>query len=174
MACLWRKNADCWSAKVLDGAGNALIAGAMAATSADADATRTTNFRIVPFDAAGVKVWALISSHRSDVRVNGAPVTAGMRVLADRDEIRIDGEVQYFSTESLAEVVPLPATERTLFCGRCRLKIETGSPAVCCPSCGISFHQSGHLPCWTYSERCAFCSQETSLDAGFAWTPEED
>jgi hypothetical protein len=175
MARLWRKNADGWSAEELAGAERTLIEAEPAtASGADANAAAAARAGVMPVDIAGAKFWALIAPARSDARVNGAPVAAGLRVLADRDEIRIDGEVRYFSAESLAVVVPLPATERTLYCGRCRLEIEAGSAAICCPTCGIWYHQSAELPCWTYTPKCGFCPQPTALDAGFAWTPEED
>jgi hypothetical protein len=177
MARLWRKNADGWSAEELAGAGSALIeAGTATAFGADASAATALRASVMPVDIAGAKFWALIFSARSDARVNGAPVAAGLRVLADRDEIRVDGEVRYFSTESVAVVVPLPATERSLYCGRCRLKIEAGSPAIYCPTCAIWYHQSAELPCWTYAPKCGYCPQQTALDldAEFAWTPEED
>jgi hypothetical protein len=109
-------------------------------------------------------------------------VTAGLCVLGDRDEIRMGGELRYFSTETLASVEAFPGAERAVFCGRCRQKIEAGTPAVCCPGCGIWYHQdesanlaeSERLPCWTYSEKCAFCGHPTALDTVFAWTPEEE
>jgi hypothetical protein len=105
--------------------------------------------------------------------VNSRTLPAGLCVLANRDEIRIGDEVQFFSTETQAEVVPFPGSVRAVYCARCRQQIEVSLPAVCCPNCGIWHHQSAELPCWTYAEKCAFCGQPTTLDSGFTWTPEE-
>lgn len=118
--------------------------------------------------------WALIAPHDCHVLVNGRPPIAGLTVLRDRDEIRTaSGTLYYFSTETQAAVVEFPGMERPAFCGRCRQQMEFGVGAVCCPACGIWFHQAPELPCWTYSEKCPFCSKATSLDAGFAWIPED-
>jgi hypothetical protein len=105
--------------------------------------------------------------------VNGRTVPAGLCLLDDRDEIRVREEKLYFSTENLASVEQFPGSDRQVFCGRCRQLIETGTPAVCCPSCGVWYNESADLPCWTYSGKCTFCGQATALDAGFSWTPEE-
>jgi len=115
--------------------------------------------------------WVLLAA--PSVRVNGSPVAAGIVALRDRDEICADGRRVFFSTESLAEVVPYPGGERTTFCPRCRLEIAAGTLAVRCPHCGVWHHQSAELPCWTYAERCVQCDQRTALDAGYRWTPEE-
>ncbi len=174
MARLWWKSADGWSAEELTGAKCALIeAGTASAFDADANAATAAHASVMPVDIAGAKVWALISPVCLDVRLNGAPVDAGLRILADRDEIRVGGEVRYFSTESFAVVEPLPATGRTLYCARCRLEIEAGSPGICCPTCGVWYHQSAKMPCWTYAPKCGFCPRPTG-ESGFAFTPEED
>src|SRR5262245_47789323 len=49
--------------------------------------------------------WVVLARPGSGVRVNGSPLAHGMRVVADRDEIRVPevGSV-YFSTESLAQI----------------------------------------------------------------------
>ena len=97
-----------------------------------------------------------------------------MRVVSDRDEIRIAGKRSlYFSTESLARVEEFSSTGQTLFCPRCKQEIELGSGAVKCPSCGVWHHQTDELNCWSYSEVCALCTQSTDLDAWFQWTPED-
>ena len=132
--------------------------------------------QLVHADAGGSKVWALIASAGCDIRVNSRAVQAGIRTLSDRDEIRIGGEIRYFSAETLASVEPFPGVGRPMFCARCRLEIKTGTPAVCCPSCGIWHHEgeSADDRCWSYAETCTLCPQCTAHDAGFAWTPEED
>lgn len=95
-------------------------------------------------------------------------------MLCDRDEIRVGTGVQYFfSSEDLASIEEFPAQERTTHCGRCRQPIKAGSPAVRCPQCNVWYNQSAELPCWTYSDKCAYCGHPTSLEAGFSWVPEE-
>ena len=101
-------------------------------------------------------------------------LTVYVSYMRDRDEIRsASGALYYFSTESQVAVVEFPGMEHPVFCGRCRQRLEPGSSCVCCPACSIWFHQGSDLPCWTYSEKCPFCSRATSLDTGFAWIPED-
>ena len=118
--------------------------------------------------------WVLIAGAGLGVSVNGLPLATGMRVVADRDEIRIPGvSCLYFSTESLARVEEFCGSDQTLFCPRCKQKVEKGEAAVKCPACGVWHHQTEELNCWTYSEVCALCAQATDLNAGFLWTPED-
>jgi hypothetical protein len=117
------------------------------------------------------EVWVLVSS--SAVHVNGARLSAGIRILCDRDELRAGGHRSFFSTESLAKIVPFPGADRPVFCARCKLEIAAGTPAVRCPRCTVWHHQTEQLPCWTYSPQCAICDQPSALDAGFVWSPEE-
>ena len=116
-------------------------------------------------------IWVLIAP--LSARVNGAPLDAGIRVLRDRDELRVDGHRRFFSTETLATVASFPGGDRAVFCPRCKLQIAPESAAVRCPRCGVWHHQSEELPCWTYAERCTLCDQSSRLDAGFGWTPED-
>jgi hypothetical protein len=123
--------------------------------------------------AEGV-TWVLIAGAGSGVSVNGLPLATGLRIVTDRDEIRIPGVSNlYFSTESLARVEEFSGSGQTLFCPRCKQEIEKGSMAVRCPSCGVWHHQTEELNCWTYSEVCALCTYATDINAGFRWTPEE-
>ena len=118
--------------------------------------------------------WILITRPGATVRVNGVAAALGIVALADRDEIRaVDGSVLFFSNETLARVEPLPASVVGGFCPRCKQRIAADEPAVRCPACGLWHHESEAMPCWTYGPHCAACSQETALDAGFRWTPEE-
>jgi len=175
MAHLWTQDATGWGAKKLDGAQLDLSASTSGQPAGPGQAALPEIVaHLVRADTAGAKVWAMIAPPGSDARLNGRTVPAGLCVLADRDEIRIGQEARYFSTETLAAVEAFPATERPVFCGRCRQQIEAESPAVCCPSCGVWYNQSDDLPCWIYSEKCTFCGHPTALDAGFTWTPEED
>jgi hypothetical protein len=119
--------------------------------------------------------WVLYSSPRGGVRVNATRLGLGMRLLRDRDEVRLGRSRLIFSTERLARVEPFPGLGREVLCPRCKLPIDVGTPAVQCPNarCGLWFHQDVEhdLPCWTYAPTCASCEQPTSLEAGFAWTP---
>ena len=117
--------------------------------------------------------WTLLTDHDQRVRVNGMPAPLGLAVLADRDEVRLPGFVAWFSTETLAHVEPFPDTDSRGFCPRCKQAITTAAPAVRCPGCRLWHHASEDLPCWTYAPTCAGCAQETALDAGFRWTPED-
>ena len=104
--------------------------------------------------------------------VNGVALATGLRVLADRDELRAGGARAFFSTESLATVTTFPGAEGAVFCPRCKLEIAPQSPAVRCPQCAVWHHQDAELPCFTYAACCTLCDQPTALDAGFRWTPE--
>ena len=118
--------------------------------------------------------WVLLSGPKCRVRVNGFTICSGIRVLSDRDEIRIDGfGAFFFSTERLAVIEPLPKTERPVFCPRCKQEIREETPAVQCPQCKVWHHQSPELPCWTYAPTCALDDQATDLDADYRWTPTE-
>jgi len=116
------------------------------------------------------ETWLAMSATPSGVALNGAPLHAGIRVLADRDEIRVAGVGRvFFSTEQLARVVPFPGADTPTFCPRCKQDIAA-APAVRCPSCRRWYHQSDEYPCWTYTAQC-LCGHPTALDAGFQWTP---
>lgn len=124
---------------------------------------------------AGGSGWALVarSGAGARVRVNGEPLLGDLRVLADRDQLRLGDEALYFSTENPARVEPLAQAERPLACPRCRQTIAPATPAVRCPACGVWHHQSEELPCWTYAPTCALCPRSTDLQAGLQWSPEE-
>lgn len=104
---------------------------------------------------------------RGDVTVNGLPPLA-FRVLEDRDEIRVNGEVLYFSVEAPAEVVRFVPEGKEVFCGRCKGKMQEGEASVQC-QCGAWHHQTERLSCWTYDGKCSSCDQPT---AGISWRPE--
>jgi len=128
---------------------------------------------IVRRQKAGEETWVLISRDTAHVRVNGLPLVIGMKVLQDRDQIRVDGVGRmFFSTERLPHVEVFTGSEKAVFCPRCKSEILDGSRAVRCPQCEVWHHQSEELPCWTYSERCALCDQPTDLNASYRWTPE--
>jgi len=117
--------------------------------------------------------WVLLVSGDCPVTVNGAPVLTGIRVLADRDEIRIAGaDPVFFSTETLPVVEPFPGGPRTVYCPRCKLPIQPGTPAVRCPGCGVFHHQLDERPCYTYAPACAACGAPAELSGGYRWVPE--
>jgi len=119
----------------------------------------------------GQQCWALCSASPA-VRINGAPLPTGLRLLGDRDEIRIGPGLRlYFSAERCAEVVPFEGGPHPAHCPRCHRIIEAGSLAVQCPGCLTWHHQSVAHPCWLYDTRCALCPQATALDAGLTWSP---
>ena len=120
------------------------------------------------------EMWVLLNPENVPVLVNGEPVLTGIRVLRNKDEIRIGGTGRrfYYSTERLARVERFAGGEPAVFCPRCKREIATGFEAVRCPQCQIWHHQSAELNCWTYSSSCSLCDQPTGLDAGYRWTPE--
>jgi len=139
-----------------------------------ADGYASSNVLLVRTSPAEGPTWVLIAAPGSGVCVNGLPLAIGLRVVSDRDEIRIPGVgALYFSTERLARVEQCPGSDKSLVCPRCKQGIERGAAAVMCPCCGVWHHQTDELNCWTYSEVCALCDHATDLKAGFQWTPEE-
>src|SRR5580700_9861207 len=99
MAHLWTQCGSGWDARRLEVAGLELAPPAM--RNGPAKSTVMSG-RIIQADACGARAWALVTARDADVRVNCREVLGGLCVLGDRDEIRIGGEVQYFSTETLA------------------------------------------------------------------------
>jgi len=117
--------------------------------------------------------WILLCGARKQVSVNGLPVMAGIRVLSDRDEIRIEGAgTLFFSSENLARVETFPGGDSIVHCARCTREVDAGTPAVSCPSCALIYHEQEGSRCWSYDGSCANCPHPTSLDARYSWTPE--
>lgn len=118
--------------------------------------------------------WLILAPAESRLRLNGERLGTGISLLQERDELLLPGcAPAYFSTEEVAAVAPLPDLARPVVCPRCRQEIATGSPAVCCPGCGVWHHQSPDSGCWNYSPTCAQCVQPTSLAFDHRWRPEE-
>lgn len=128
-------------------------------------------------DPDGFPKWILYAGPKDSIFINGDRLSLGMKVLMDKDEIFVapSGRM-FFSAETQAHIEPFPGPERAK-CARCYDWILAHTPAVKCPNCGTWHHQDEDhdLPCWTYSETCGSpaCSQPTSLDADFQWTPED-
>jgi len=124
----------------------------------------------------GADTWALVCGRGRTVRVNGLLLQSGIRVLADRDEIKIGTEDSvFFSTEELARVEIFKAGNREVRCPRCKKPIENGVPVVRCPVCKLAYHHSTEKErdCWTYSSMCASCRHSTAMGAGYRWTPHD-
>lgn len=169
MAHLWSQSGGQWAVQPLGG--EAVALGPPSPTVAAEETKRPMILRQTEGDK---EVWILLVPAETAVRVNGVPVAIGIRVVRDRDEIRVPGEPRaFFSAETPAEVVPFPEAKRGLNCQRCMQVIEPGTPAVKCPGCGAWHHQNQKLNCWTYNEVCANGEHPTDLEAGFCWTPEE-
>lgn len=117
--------------------------------------------------------WHLLVPHGVRVSVNGLPIITGLRTLRDRDQITIGDRTAYFSTEERVQRVPFPGGERKFFCARCRQELIVGVSAVKCSQCNVWHHQTNELPCWTYAAHCALCSQQTDLEAGYRWQPDD-
>ncbi len=119
--------------------------------------------------------WALLAPVDSKVRINDSLLETGIRVLTDRDAIRVaDMPTMYFSTERLAVIEAYPDAE-PVYCARCRTLICEGDAAVCCNQCGVWHHEqaAGGKACWSYATTCTSCDQSTDLDsAAYRWTPE--
>ena len=177
MAYLWIHETDGWGLRCLAGGMMHLaqLAPAQADSSPSSEIASSQSAAVLfRVGCDGSEAWVIIAGPLAGVRVNGDAPQAGLRVLSDRDEIRTsDGRRYFFSGENLAEVQAFPGAERPVFCGRCRRQIADGAGAVRCPGCGVWYDQCAELPCWTYTDRCAFCGCATALDAGFVWTPED-
>jgi len=103
--------------------------------------------QIVQVGAGRRQASVLIWSPDKTVRVNGWTLTTGIRVLADRDEIRIgDRTPVFYSSESVARSRSSPeATARssaTLYAADRKRKA-----VVRCPDCGLMYHQDAELRC---------------------------
>ncbi len=124
-------------------------------------------------DRDGAESWFVLAPSASQLWVNGRQAHLGIRVLSDRDEIRLaNGPRFYFSTERLAQVVPFPGADHEILCARCKMPIELGSAAVSCPACSKWCHARPDLPCWSYKESpvCPQCGRPTN-QAEFQWSP---
>lgn len=150
MAHLWIRETDDWTPVVLVGE-EVSLSGTTLLRSGDA-------WLLLPRDA--------------QTRVNGSAVPATIRLLRDRDEISgVSTEPAYFSTERLAEIVPMPDLGRAVVCPRCRTAIEPAQPAVECPGCGLFHHETAEKNCWSYAPACGSCPRPTG-EVGYQWTPE--
>ncbi|MGD2151938.1 MAG: hypothetical protein PVG79_01640 [Gemmatimonadales bacterium] len=171
MAHVWaRSESGDWETVKVEGDAFGLVAGPRPLARPDSDGAVLCRRSVV----SGREAWVLLSAPTEDLRVNGAPLPTGIRLLEDRDAIQLSHEsLTYFSSERLAEVELFPGSPDPVYCPRCKTEIEAGTPAVRCPGCESWHHQSEVYGCWLYTERCALCDQPTALGAGFRWSPED-
>ena len=173
MPYLWKElRDDEWSAAPLDGDEYRLAPDHEYAAPDEGAAGPDKEVLLLPSERNAGE-WAVIGEPGS-FYVNGVRSLLGLRALADRDEIRLPGGSRfYYSTERLAKIEPFPGAAEPTVCPRCTRPIDEGADAVRCPRCRVWHHEhpAAGRNCWTYSEYCAVCSNPTSLDADFVWTP---
>lgn len=117
--------------------------------------------------------WVLLCGNNGRVQVNGLPPPAGVRTLRHKDRIHVQGVGTVFlSTETLPQVEPFPTDKTGGQCPRCCKPIAEKDRAVCCPGCGIWYHQHGRSPCWDLGPSCLLCPQDTDLASGFRFVPD--
>lgn len=174
MAHLWMSLEEQWRPVALTGDGYTFKRAAPDGLEArPADAGASTAVVLWRAGEGAEARWVLFVPPSAAARVNGYPISLGMRVLRDRDEIRLPGDAPvYFSTEELTSVETFPGSEAVM-CPRCASPLDAGLPAVRCPSCGVWYHQSPERSCFTYAEVCTTCGAETALNEEFRWSPEE-
>lgn len=179
MAHVWIPVADAagpaWAALPLAGQQYHFVSTEPYVRRAEVTAGPAAGEMLVRSEHAGTECWYVLASWAARLWVNGRQAPLGVKVLADRDEIRLENGCRcYFSTERAAKVVPFPGTDHETVCPRCGQPIEKGTPAVLCPECATWHHQASPLTCWWYeaSMQCQNCEHSTEPDAGFQWTPE--
>ncbi len=166
MARIWaRDEDDRWRAHPLSGTSMTLN---------DRGAGDDAPVTLIPTAGEARTLWCLVASPRREIRVNGWILPGGVRILSDRDEIRLPhGARFYYSDADPARVEPLPESAGVVCCGLCTAPIEVGSDAVRCPGCGVWHHASDKRDCWTYNPTCSSGDQPTSLTDESAWSPED-
>jgi hypothetical protein len=112
---------------------------------------------------------ALLSSPGQAVLVGGRAIP-GMRVLEDRDEIRIGPHWLFYSSETIARVENYRGAD--VVCPRCRLPVQAGMAIVACPGCGVIHHAAADRDCWAYAPLCAACADQPTSERELRWTPE--
>jgi len=179
MAQLWIQAAaaagPCWAVVPLAGQQYDFVATEPYVRRAEAESRPATGGILVRSEHEGTESWYVLASWAARLWVNGRQAPLGVRVLADRDEIRLENGCRlYFSTERAAKVVPFAGAGHETICPRCGQPIEEGTPAVSCPACDTWYHQAPPLTCWWFEDfmQCQHCGHPTDPDAGFRWTPD--
>ena len=169
MAHLWINDGPAWRPWQLDSSSVELSGcGPQAAAALRGWTSRSVVVLPTPTDR-----WVLLTGGEARVRVNGLPI-AGIRILEDRDEIRVwssGGATFFYSSERQASIEPYQGNPGAV-CPRCQQGIDVRTPGVRCPRCAVWHHETGALACWTYDDKCAVCSDATRLNAPYKWQPE--
>ncbi len=173
MAHLWTLTKDGWQARTLVArdAGLSPDAHGLLEVVTPSDAANRPGVLLrAPADPA--RPWLLLAAPDVPVRVNAVEVPAGLRVLAHRDALQINGcPPAFLSTEDPPAIATMPDAGREVYCPRCKQALAVGAAAVCCPACHTWHHQDERLGCWTYTPTCALCEQRSALDDTPAWSP---
>ncbi len=128
--------------------------------------------RFSPF-GSGPAALILLCQPSAAARVNGVPVSTGIRLVSDRDAIALgSGSPLFVSTDAQPLLAPFPAADRPCLCPRCSTVLEADTPACRCPNCGQWMHASDVLPCWSGFPSC-LCGFPSASDAGRGWSPAE-
>ncbi len=175
MATLWQIESDnTWTQSELHD-GPVLIGDTITPVSTGSLHEHRSSVLLFPSETdAGSALWSLLAPPEAGVRLNNSPLENGMRLISDRDSIRVPGQsMLFFSAERLARIEAFPGTA-DIYCARCKLLLSKGDPAVRCPQCGVWHHEcaDNDRNCWTYTNTCSLCDQSTGLDcAEYRWTP---
>ena len=184
MAHLWCQTKEhntegAWGAAPLEvGAYGLSRQGLVASLDGDHNNHPSPSVLLVRRGAGRAEEWVLLARLNAHVRVNGQPLSLGIRCLFHRDEI-VFGDAGvgqetarfFFSTERLARPETFRQSTGPIHCARCRQAIKDGDTVVCCPECGVFHHATSDLPCWDYSAACT-CGYPTARNASFRWSPE--
>jgi len=177
MATIWKETQHGFEARPLPaGAGGTEIG--LRVLFADA----LPDLRVMPFRDRNRQGHALVAGENVVVRVNGAAMVSGLRVLDHKDEIAIGRQRVYFSAESapIVETYQHDGSRRRPRCPICRAELQDGHSIVRCPGCSRIYHQiaaageAPEKPCWTYSPECRFCGHPTSLSGEPTWRPDDE
>jgi len=101
---------------------------------------------------------------RGNALVNGCSALP-LQVLNDRDELRVEGKLYYFSTQSPTEVVAFAKGNDQIRCARCSVWLEDEDAVIYCSAC----KGAHHADCYSYAPECGSCRASTR---GISWTPE--
>jgi hypothetical protein len=175
MSHLWKREADgAWAVVPLADRTYHLTQGLPASPAdAPADSVTPSGVRLVCVPGSDRNPrWALLAAPSARVTINDQPLALGLRVLRDKDKIRLGSRLSvYFSAERLAVPEAFPGLPRTVTCPRCQQPINEGDRAVCCPQCATWVHYTEPLPCWPYATTCPACDQRTDAGDSYSWSP---
>lgn len=168
MAAIWTHLPDEWGVMQLT-EGHAVLRDDACAPVARADGNDGPNESALLVHRKNGNSPLLLCAADSNVLVNGSP-TFGIRILADRDEVRVGRQQFYFSAERVVRPEPFAGPDGTR-CARCGIAILKETLAAQC-GCGLWFHESQDSGCFLYADRCCGCESPTAIDAGFCWSPD--